>query len=68
MTRATIPAMSLDWVYRLHRVRKNHKLCRFVWTDEHATQLRPWCLWCLFGSEIGAIHAEELKELKQARP
>jgi len=27
----------------------------------------PWCLWCLFGAEIDAIHAEQLKELKQAR-
>ena len=27
-----------------------------------------WCLWCLFEAEIDAIHAEQLKELKQARP
>lgn len=27
----------------------------------------PWCLWCLFEAEIGAIHANELKEIKQKR-
>lgn len=27
-----------------------------------------WCLWCLFGAEIGATYAELLKELKQAKP
>ena len=26
---------------------------------------RLWCLWCLFRAEIGAIYAEQLKELKQ---
>jgi hypothetical protein len=28
----------------------------------------PWCLWCLFGAEIGAIYAEQLKELQHATP
>jgi hypothetical protein len=26
-----------------------------------------WCLWCLSRTEIGAIYAEQLKELKKAR-
>jgi len=26
-----------------------------------------WCLWCLCEAEIGAIHAEQLKELKKDR-
>ena len=26
----------------------------------------PWCLWCLFEAEIGAIHAKLLKELQHA--
>jgi hypothetical protein len=30
--------------------------------------VRVWCLWCLFGPEIGAIYAERLKELKKERP
>jgi len=30
--------------------------------------VEAWCLWCLFGGEIGAIYAEQLKELKQVRP
>lgn len=28
----------------------------------------PWCLWCLFVAEIGAIYAEQLKQLQKARP
>ena len=31
--------------------------------DEHSA----WCLWCLFGLEIGATHAEQLKQLQNAR-
>jgi L-asparaginase len=27
----------------------------------------PWCLWCLFWGEIGAIYAQRLKQFKQAR-
>jgi len=25
----------------------------------------PWCLWCLFEAEIGAIHAEQLKTVAE---
>ncbi len=38
-----------------------------VW-DASRSRCFVWCLWCLLGAEIGAIHAEGLKELKQARP
>ena len=27
-----------------------------------------WCLWCLFEAEIGAIYAEQLKQLQYKEP
>ena len=54
-------------VLPVHRARKDHKLGRFVWGDEAVKERWPWCLWCLLWPEIGCIHAEQLKELKQAR-
>src|SRR5580704_3765121 len=41
-----------------------------LWEVWNASRSRcsVWCLWCLLGAEIGAIHAEQLIELQNARP
>ena len=67
LVRADVYALSQNWVYPVPSVRKNHKLGRFVLTEEHATRFRPWCLWCLLRPEIGAIYAEELKHLQKEK-
>jgi len=36
-------------------------------SGRHRSRPLVWCLWCLFRPEIGAIYAEQLKELKKAR-
>jgi hypothetical protein len=37
-----------------------------VWASSRS-RCFVWCLWCLFGAEIGAIYAEGLKQLKNAK-
>ncbi len=41
-----------------------------LWEVWYASRSRcfVWCLWCLFRAEIGAIYAEQLKELQKKRP
>jgi len=38
-----------------------------VYPGANGQELEPWCLWCLFGAEIGATYAEQLKQLPQTR-
>jgi len=59
---------TLLFMIRLVREWVRSKLEVSFWEVWDASRSRCfWCLWCLLGAEIGAIYAEGLKELKQAR-